>query len=567
MRRHPRRVYGLITLALAGLTAGAASDTALDKALEGIKPERVLEHIKVLASDEFEGRGPGTPGEQKTVAYLTDRFRQMGLNPGNPDGSYVQDVPLVGFRAQQVGGFFSTRGGPLTLSFPEDFVAVSRRMENDVTVADSEVIFVGYGVVAPEYGWDDYKALDVRGKTLLMLVNDPPVPDPKDASKLDPSVFKGRAMTYYGRWTYKYEIASEKGAAAAILIHETGPAGYPFEVVRGSWGRENFDIARDPDDGPANDRVAVESWVTEPKARDILRAAGQDFDALKKSAATRDFRPVRLGCSARFAIANAMRTVKSKNVVARLEGSDPALRGELLVYTAHWDHLGRDPQRPGDQIFNGAADNASGVAAVLEIARAFTRVAPPPKRSILFLAVTAEEQGLLGAKHYAHHPLYPLEKTLADINLDVINLWGPTTDIISIGMGQTTLDDLLVEIARGHDRAVAPDADPEKGYYYRSDHFEFAKKGVPALDPKGGRQYAGKSADFGKRKQDEYTEKDYHKPTDEVKSDWDLSGAVADMKLLVELGYRVAEGTRYPEWKPDSEFRARREAMLKAAKP
>jgi Zn-dependent M28 family amino/carboxypeptidase len=561
-------VYGLITLALAGLTAGAASDTALDKALDGIKPERVLEHIKVLASDEFEGRGPGTPGEHETVAYLTDRFRQMGLNPGNPDGSYVQDVPLVGFRAQQVSGFFSTSGGPLTLSFPEDFVAVSRRMENDVTVADSEVIFVGYGVVAPEYVWDDYKGIDVRGKTLLMLVSDPPVPDPEDPTKLDPSVFKGRAMTYYGRWTYKYEIASQKGAAAAILIHETGPAGYPFEVVRGSWGRENFDIAPPPTAaGRTPDRVAVEGWITEGKARNLLRASGRDFDMLKKAAARRDFRPVPLGCPARIEIANALRTVRSRNVVAKLEGSDPKLRDELLVYTAHWDHLGRDPERKGDQIFNGAADNASGVAAVLEIARAFTRITPAPKRSVLFLAVTAEEQGLLGAKYYAEHPLYPLDRTLADINLDVINLWGPTTDIISIGMGQTTLDDLLVEVAGRHGRTVAPDAEPEKGYYYRSDHFEFAKRGVPALDPKGGRNYVGKSADFGKRKQDEYTEKDYHKPSDEVKPDWDLAGAGADMKLLVELGYRIAEGPRYPEWKPDSEFRARREAMLQAHKP
>jgi Zn-dependent M28 family amino/carboxypeptidase len=422
-------------------------------------------------------------------------------------------------------------------------------------------------VVAPEYGWDDYKGLDVRGKTLLMLVNDPPVADPKDPAQLDASVFKGRAMTYYGRWTYKYEIASEKGAAAAILIHETGPAGYPFEVVRGSWSRENFDIARAPSNGQGTDRVAVEGWITEQKARDILQASDRDFDALKKAAARRDFRPVPLGGAARFEITNALREVKSKNVVARLEGSDPALKDEMLVYTAHWDHLGRDTQRQGDQIFNGAADNASGVAAVLEIARAFTRITPAPKRSLLFLAVTAEEQGLLGAKHYAQHPLYPLERTLADINLDVINLWGPTTDIISIGMGQTTLDDLLVEVAARHDRTVAPDADPEKGYYYRSDHFEFAKRGVPALDPKGGRQYAGKSADFGKRKQDEYTEKDYHKPTDEVKPDWDLSGAAADMRLLVELGYRVAEEPRYPDWKPGSEFRARREAMLKAAKP
>jgi Zn-dependent M28 family amino/carboxypeptidase len=440
-------------------------------------------------------------------------------------------------------------------------------MTPEVKVADSEAVFVGYGVVAPEYGWDDYKGLDVRGKTLLMLVNDPPVADPKNPAQLDPSVFKGRAMTYYGRWTYKYEIASEKGASAAILIHETGPAGYPFEVVRGSWSRENFDIARSQPAGEPPDRVAVEGWLTDGKARDLFRAGGGDFDALKKAAAKRDFRPVPLGCTARFEIANAMRDVKSKNVVARLEGSDPALKDELIVYTAHWDHLGRDPERKGDQIFNGAADNASGVAAVLEIARAFTRITPAPRRSILFLAVTAEEQGLLGAKHYAAHPLYRLERTLADINLDVINLWGPTTDIISIGMGQTDLDDRLVEIAGRVGRTVAPDADPEKGYYYRSDHFEFARRGVPALDPKGGRQYSGKSADFGKRKHDEYTERDYHKPSDEVKPDWDLSGAVADLKLLVELGYRVAQEPRYPEWKPGSEFRARREAMLRATKP
>jgi Zn-dependent M28 family amino/carboxypeptidase len=546
---------------------GAGPDAALERALEGIRPEQVLAHIKVLASDEFEGRGPGTAGEQKTIAYLTDQFRQMGLKPGNPDGSYVQDVPLVGFRATRVSGVFQGRGGPIALAFPDDLVAVSRRMVPEVKVDDSEVVFVGYGVVAPEYGWDDYKGLDVRGKTLLMLVNDPPVADPNDPSKLDPSVFKGRAMTYYGRWTYKYEIASEKGAAAAILIHETGPAGYPFEVVRGSWSRENFDIAGAKATEPGSDRVAVEGWITDGKARELFHASGQEFDALKKAAAERVFQPVRLGGTARFEITKETREVRSKNVVAKLEGSDPALTNELLVYTAHWDHLGRDPQRQGDQIFNGAADNASGVAAVLEIARAFTRITPAPKRSILFLAVTGEEQGLLGAKHYAQFPLYPLERTLADINLDVINLWGPTSDIISIGMGQTTLDDLLVEIAAGHDRTVVPDADPEKGYYYRSDHFEFAKRGVPALDPKGGRQYAGKSADFGKRKQDEYTEKDYHKPTDEVKPDWNLSGAVADMRLLVELAYRVAEGPHYPEWKPDSEFRARREAMLRAGKP
>ena len=564
MRRYVPRMVGIV--ALAGLVVGAAHDPGLVTALDGIKPGQILEHIKVLSSDDFEGRGPGTAGEDKTVAYLTAQFQKMGIKPGNPDGTFVQNVPLVGFQARQVTGAFEAGGRTIGLTFPNDFVAVSRRLAEEVKVEKSDVVFVGYGVVAPEYGWDDYKGLDVRGKTLIMLVNDPAVPDPKDPSKLDPALFKGRAMTYYGRWTYKYEIASEKGAAAAILVHETGPAGYPFEVVKGSWSRENFDITQ-PQSGQTPGRVAVEGWITLDKAKELFQAAGRDFDKLKQAATRRDFKPELLGGTARFSVTNALREVKSRNVIARIEGTDPTLKNEMVIYTAHWDHLGRDPALQGDQIYNGAADNASGVAAVLEIAHAFSQVKPPPKRSILFLAVTAEEKGLLGAKYYATHPLYPLERTLADINLDVINLWGPTSDIISIGMGNSTLDDLLVEIAQARGRTVAPDADPEKGYYFRSDHFEFAKQGVPALDPKGGRQYVGKSADFGQRKQDEYTAQDYHKVSDQVKSDWDLAGAVEDLKLLVELGYRVAQGERYPEWKPESEFRAKREAMLKGAKP
>lgn len=568
MRRDLRSWFAPTTFLLAGLTIGAGGEpSAVEKAIEGIRPGAILDHIKVLSSDDFEGRGPGTPGEQKTIDYLTDQLRKMGLKPGNPDGTYVQNVPLVGFRATHVEGTILTRGGPLVLKFPEDFVAVSRREANRVEVNGSDLVFVGHGVVAPEYDWDDYKGLDVRGKTLLMLVNDPPVPDPKDPSRLDDSVFKGRAMTYYGRWTYKYEIASEKGAAAVLLIHQTGPAGYPFEVVRGSWSRENFDIPQAPAPGEGNGRVAVEAWITEQKARSILRASGQNLDDLMKAAARRDFRPVPLDETARFEMTLTHRVVQSKNVLGRVEGSDPSRKDEVVVYTAHWDHLGRDPERSGDQIFNGAADNASGVAAVLEIAHAFTRIKPAPKRSLLFLFVTAEEQGLLGAKYYASHPLYPLEKTVADINLDVINLWGPTREILSIGMGQTDLDDRLVAIAGRRGRTVSPDASPEKGYYYRSDHFEFAKVGVPAMDPKGGRNYVGKSADFGQKKQDDYTANDYHKPTDEVKPDWDLSGAAEDLKLLVELGYQVAEEPALPAWKPGSEFQARREAMMKAAKP
>ena len=433
----------------------------------------------------------------------------------------------------------------IPLEFPRNFVAVPGRAGEQPDIEGSELVFVGYGVVAAEYGWDDFKGTDVRGKTLIMLVGDPPVPDPKDPTKLDPALFKGRAMTYYGRWTYKYEIAAKLGAAAAILVHEDGPAGYPFSVVQGSWSRENFDIVP-PAGAPGEPAVKVKGWIDSPTARELCRASGHELTSLKAAALRRDFHPVALGGSARVSIAANSRQVQSRNVIARLEGSDPALKDEYVVFTAHWDHLGKDPSLKGDQIYNGAADNASGVAAVLEIARAFTRVQPAPKRSLLFLFVTAEEKGLLGSKYYASAPLYPLSKTLADINLDVIDLWGKTSDLISIGMGQSTLDDLLVDVARARGRTVGPDAEPEKGYYYRSDHFEFAKQGVPALDPKGGRKCIGKPADYAKKKQDEYTENDYHKVSDQVKPDWDLSGAVEDARVILEVGYRVAQGIASP---------------------
>ena len=554
-----------LAFALLGAGARGAEPGAREKAaVESISAADLLGHIKVLASDEFEGRAPGSSGEDRTVAYLTERFRTLGLEPGNPNGTYVQDVPLVGFQATAASGDFRVGGKTMGLAFLKDWVAVSRRLVPEVKVADSEVVFVGYGVVAPEYGWDDYKGVDVRGKTIVMLVGDPAIPDLDNPKQLDPNMFKGRAMTYYGRWTYKYEIASEKGAAAAILVHETGPAGYPFSVVTGSWGRENFEIR---EQGEKMERVMVEGWVSLDKAKELCTAGGKDFDELKRSALLRDFRPVALGARANFAVENRLRDVQSKNVVARVGGSDPKLRDEHVIYTAHWDHLGRDPGLAGDQIYNGAADNASGTAALLELAEAYVRLAPAPKRSILFLAVTAEEKGLLGAKYYATHPLYPLDKTLADINMDVINLWGRTRDIISVGKGQSTLDDVLEAAAAEHGRVVVGDAEPEKGFFYRSDHFEFAKQGVPALDPKGGMLYIGKPDDFGQRTHDEYTERDYHKVSDEVKPGWDLAGALEDLRLLFEVGLRVADSPRFPEWKTGSEFKARREAMLKTPRP
>lgn len=555
-----------LAFGLAACSVGLAADERLQPALDAIQAEPILKHIQILASDDFGGRGPGTPGEEKTVAYLIEQLKALGLKPGNPDGSYTQNVPLVGFEATEVKATLQTPEGPLELEYPKNLVAGSRRPAEEIKVENSDVIFVGYGVVAPEYDWDDFKGVDVRGKTLIMLVNDPAVPDPNKPEELDPNVFKGRAMTYYGRWTYKYEIAAEKGAAAAILIHEEGPAGYPFEVVQGSWSGENFDIAEPPrEDAPPP--PAVEGWIDLDTATKLLKAGGQDLAALKKAAIDRAFQPVPLNTKAEFSIKTKRRETLSRNVVARLEGSDPAKSGETIIYSAHWDHLGTDPKLQGDQIYNGAVDNASGVAALLEIARGFTRLNPPPKRSILFLFVTAEEQGLLGSKYYAGHPLYPLERTLANINIDCVNPWGRTSDVISVGMGQSSLDDVLVEVAKTQNRVVKPDAEPEKGFYYRSDHFEFAKRGVPALDPGGGRDFIDKPEGYGRQKSDEYTKNDYHKPSDEVKPDWDFSGAVEDARLLLEVGHRVAEADAFPEWKPDSEFRARREAMLKAYKP
>jgi Zn-dependent M28 family amino/carboxypeptidase len=529
-------------------------------ALEAISADSLLSEIKTLSSDDFEGRKPGSAGEQKTIAYMQQQFRQMGLKPGNPDGTYLQNVPLAGITSKSQADI-AVKGRKLPLVDKKDYIALSSRYVPEVTVKDSAIVFVGYGVVAPEYGWDDYKDVDVKGKTILMLINDPAIPDPNDPSKLDEKMFKGRAMTYYGRWTYKYEIASEKGAAAAIIIHETGPAGYPFEVVSGSWGGENFGIQR-PDNNMG--RVPVEGWITYDRAKELCRMSGLDLAALKKAAIQKDFRPVALpGASASFKIENTLRKIDSHNVVAKLEGSDPALKDQYVIYTAHWDHLGRDPDLKGDQIYNGAADNASGSAGLLEIARAYTKLSPAPKRSILFLSVTAEEQGLLGAEYYAANPLYPLKNTLADINMDVLNTWGKTKDLTLIGLGNSTLDDTTAAVLKAHDRTVGGDPEPEKGSFYRSDHFEFAKQGVPALDPDPGTDYTGKPADYGKQKRDYYTEHDYHKPSDEVKPDWDLSGAVEDLRAFFEVGDRVAQDPKYPEWKAGTEFKAKRDEMMK----
>jgi Zn-dependent M28 family amino/carboxypeptidase len=548
---------GTVSIAVADETAWPSQS-----AQDTITAEDLLRHIKVLSSDEFEGRGPGTKGEELSVRYISEQFKSLGVKPGNPNGTYTQEVPLAGIKTAPTASF-TIDGKTTSLRFPDDYVASSARLQSEVDVQNSDMIFVGYGVVAPEYGWDDYKGLDVKGKTILMLINDPPIPNPSDPSKLDEKMFKGKAMTYYGRWTYKYEIAAARGAAAAVIIHETEPAAYPYSVVRTSWAKENFELDAADKNMKA---VPVRCWITLDVAKALLTDCGLDFESLKKAAMSKDFRPVSLSAKANFALKQDVRFFKSRNVIGRVDGSDPELKDEWVIYSAHWDHLGKHSEMKGDQIFNGALDNASGVATVIELAMAHMALPHPTKRSILFMTPTAEEAGLLGAKYYAEHPLYPLEKTLADINIDGVNPWGKARDIEDISSGRSTLNDMLVAAAKTQDRVVNPDSQPEKGSFYRADHFEFSKVGVPSLYPGKGRDIIGKPAGFGQQKKDEYTNKHYHQPSDEVDPAWDLSGAVEDARLLFDVGYQVANGDSYPEWKPGTEFKAKRDEILKEKK-
>ena len=534
--------------------------TAPIPAPPAIDGNAILERIKVLSSDEYEGRAPGTKGEDLTVKYLVDESKKLGLQPGNPDGTYVQKVPLVGITGAQAQPLTITKGAQKkTYKWSDEVVAWTRRVADTSSIEDSDIIFAGYGVEAPEFNWNDFKGVDVRGKTIVVLVNDPQVPTTADPSQLDDKVFNGKAMTYYGRWTYKYEKGAELGAAGVLIVHETGPAGYPFPVVQGFLGERFSLVAKDKN----MSKASVEGWLSLEAAKSLFAMAGQDFDALKKQALSRDFKPVPLGLKASMGIRNTMRTIDSQNVIAKVEGSDARMKDEYVVYSSHWDHLGVGTPVDGDKIYNGALDNASGVAALLEMAKAFNQAQPKPKRSVLFLFVTAEEQGLLGSEFYATNPLYPLEKTVANINLDGVNQWGRTKDITVVGMGASDLDDVLRSAAQAQGRTLNPDPESEKGFYYRSDHFNFAKVGVPALYTDTGVNFVGKDEAFSKSKRDEYTATDYHKPSDEIKPDWDLSGAVEDAQLMFMVGYSVANTDRFPEWKAGNEFRAKRDAMLK----
>ena len=539
-------------LVAAGACRGGAGDEAINESgapppaiAPGISAETLLAATGTLASDAFGGRAPGSEGEAKTIAFLTEQFSALGLAPGNPDGTWVQDVPLVGITPQPGDGLVVAGGGQVrTLEPAADYVAWTKRVVDEVAVEDAEIVFVGYGARAPEYDWDDFGDMDLRGRILLFLVNDPPLDD----------AFGGPAMTYYGRWTYKHEMAAELGAAGSLVVHETGPAGYPWEVVGSSPWAESFDLVAA---GGNPSRAAFEGWVQRAAAETLFELAGLDFEAAKRQAADRAFEPIPLGVSGSLRIRNALRRIDSQNFAAKITGD--GVPDEVLLYVAHWDHLGRDASLAGDGIFNGAADNATGTAGLIEIARAFMAAPAPPRRSVLFLAVTAEEQGLLGSRHYAENPLYPAAQTVAALNMDVLNQWGRTRDLTIVGYGQSELDDVAAEVAARLGRTLAPDPEPEKGFYYRSDHFSFARAGVPAFYVDPGVEYLDKPAGYGIAKRNEYTANDYHKVSDEVKPDWDLSGAVEDLTFLYRMGARLAVGGAWPAWSATSEFRAVRE--------
>jgi Zn-dependent M28 family amino/carboxypeptidase len=490
-------------------------------------------HIERLASDEMEGRAPGGKGEELATAYIADFYKSIGLK------TQFQPVPMVGVTAVVSPMRLTGKGGTRTLKLFDQFVAETKRQQESAS-ANAELVFCGYGVTSPENGWNDFKE-SVKGKIIVVLINDPQL---DDSSK-----FGGKAMTYYGRWTYKFEEAARQGAAGVLIVHETEFAGYPWEVVRGSWSGEQFDIVR-ADKGAS--MVPVQGWITRDVASDLFKSAGFDFDDLKKRALQSDFKPVPLGIRAAVDIKNTIRRVDSQNVIGVLEGSEKP--DEFVVFTSHWDHLGIGEEQNGDKIYNGAEDNASGVALMMEIARAATKVQPKPKRSMAFIAVTGEEQGLLGSDYYSENPIFPLNKTLANINMDGANVYGRNDNKIQvIGFGYTDLEDTLKEVVERQGRTIEPDVEPEKGFYFRSDQFSLAKKGVPALYTKS--RTIEDSRD--------YTEHRYHKPSDEFDPSWDMKAAAADGEALLEVALRVANGDKWPEWKPGAEFRAIREASLR----
>ena len=520
-----------------------------------IDPARLSAHIKVLSSDAFEGRGPATEGEKKAVGYIVDQMKAIGLAPAGDvqkDGkrAWTQNVPLARFEmAGPVAASVTVNGTKRALAQGDD-VAIRAAMTNvdSVSIKDAPLVFVGYGVKAPERNWDDFKGMDLKGKVLVVLINDP---DFETGS----GDFGGKAMTYYGRWTYKYEEAARQGAAGILIVHETAPASYGWNTVKNSNTNVMFDIVRKE---PAKSHPSMEAWIQRDVAVDLFKKAGLDFDALKKQAQSRDFKPVALNgatFSADYKVKHEV--IVSKNVAGRIVGSK--FPNETLIYSAHWDHLGVGaPDAKGDKIYNGAIDNADGIAAILELARAF-KSQPAPQRSILFLAVTAEEKGLLGSEYYSANPLFPLATTVGDINIDALSAAGPAKDIGTSGDGKVDLQDMLVAKAKLHGRYFTPDPVPQAGHFYRSDHFPFAKRGVPAISIGSGNDLVKGGKEAGEKAEADYTDKRYHQPADEWSPDWDLSGQAMDLGLVYEIGHDLANSRAWPRWQAGSEFKALRD--------
>jgi len=527
----------------------------LTQAAQSIDKSSLVKSIKILSSDKFAGRAPASAGEKLTIEYLAKAYKQLGLKPAN-DGSYFQAVPLISITAtnQPVISFSHAERPVLQLGYLDEEVVWTRKQQLKAAIKKSPLIFVGYGINAPERNWNDYAGIDVRGKTVVMLVNDP------GYATQNPDLFNGNAMTYYGRWDYKFDEAARQGAAAAIIIHDTKPAAYPWSTVSSSWSGPQFDRVRA--DKGAN-LLVVEGWITQASATKLFTKIGMDLSKLYAAAKKPGFKAIALKLKASVEINNKLSRVNSFNVAAYLPGSETA--DEVFIYMAHWDHLGTDPSITGDGIYNGAKDNASGTAGLLEIAKAYSKLAHKPKRSVLFLSVTAEEQGLLGSAYYAAHPLFPLAKTVGGLNIDGLNNFGRTRDVTVIGLGLSELDNYLNAEAKLQQRTLKPDAEAEKGYFYRSDHFELAKVGVPMLYPHSGYDDLTRGVAYGQAKAAEYVSKRYHSPRDEFDSSWELSGAVEDLRLYFRSGFDIANSHDWPQWREGSEFKAVRDKQRSQA--
>ncbi|MBC3542414.1 M20/M25/M40 family metallo-hydrolase [Rufibacter sediminis] len=528
--------------------ATSISDTAGDVTLESYS-----QYVTAIASDDLEGRKPFTNGEKKTLAYLEQEAKALGLEPGNGD-SFLQEVPMVEITSSPAPTMTVKGKQSMELTGLEDYVIWARRTQENVTIKDSELVFAGFGIVAPEYNWNDYAGLDVKDKVVVVLVSDP------GFYSADTTFFKGRTMTYYGRWTYKLEEAARQGAKGCLIVHATESAGYTFKIVQNNWNTAKFYLGTQQ--GKDSYRCAMEGWITTPVAEKLFTAAGKQFQAEVQRAAKPGFKGTPLGLTVSTSLKAKVRYDKSYNFIAKITGDKRP--DEAIVYSAHWDHLGIGKKNEqNDSIYNGAADDASGTAGLLAIAKAFQNQAQKPARTLVFLAVTAEEQGLLGSAQYAENPVFPKEKTVANLNMDMLNPYGETKDIVLIGMGQSELEEMLAEEAQKAGRYIARDPNPEAGLYYRSDHFNFAKMGVPALFTGMGIDHVKLGKAEGKKLLDNFTANIYHKPNDEVNDAFKMDGAVADLQLLYQVGNRLATSAEWPQWKAGSEFKAVRDSYLK----